>query len=409
MFGPRFPMTATTKMLLVFLGLLGAALALPRTPGLRLVWEINLNDRIEELAASTGASPHSVLDISFSPNDEYIAASFGIHSSSPAPRPGSQDYFSHIVIVPTKNPEQGFRQVDPGVLVLEGLLSWSPRSTRLLLKGYHKYLQINADGPASRFEELSCRPPGIVEGYLDERRFLTFSLPEDSLRSPRPAIRTLSIFDSRDCRLLDQWSPSEGWYITDLEPRRGVAAAYHMLGRTREDFVFDLDSKRIVQRWQNNFDEKFFAETGRSLCAITMYWRDHPGPVCWDIATGKIIAALPEINGGLPASVARYSSRILLSDVKVFRGITEEYDMHQFRRRVIWDFRTGKEVASWIPATQSEEMIHHAPKADAALSAVALSPSGRYVAEGANGVLRLYEVEGGDTPTPTKGPPSAQN
>lgn len=395
MFGPRFPMTPTKILLLAWLGAIGTALALPHSHSLRLVWELNLNGRIKEQATVSGVSPHSVLDISFSPNEDYIAASVGIHSSSPSPRIGSQDYFSHVVVIPTNNPDVGFRQIDPGGLVLRGGLSWTPHSTRLNLNGEHRYLQINADGPESRFQELGCRPPGLIAGYLGERIFLTLSLPRDSLRLPGRAISTLSTFDL-DCNLLDQWSPNEGWYITDIEPRRGLAAAFREIGKTREDFVFELGSKRILQHWQNNFGDKFFAETGRSLCAITMYWRDNPGPVCWDIATGEKIGDKPNINGGLPASVARYGSRILLSDVKVFRGITEEYDTHQFKRRVIWDFRTGKDVVSWVPETQSQEASHQAPKPDAALSAVALSPSGRYVAEGANGILRLYEVEGGD-------------
>jgi hypothetical protein len=383
-------------LFLALLALLGQLKASPPDSGLRSVWQINLSERIREANDLFGVSTHSITTIAFSPNEEYIAVGIGVHPSTANPKQGTQDYFSHLVLIRTKK-DSGvdFQQFEPGVLVGEKTLMWSPDSTTLLVNAGSMSVIIKTDGTAHTFKELGCLPHGSIEGFVDSSHFLTLAFPPDALRHPEKSFATLSMFDS-DCRLLTQWSPKADWYLTDIEPRGGLAAAYRRVGNTREDFVFDLNSKRMVQRWENDNGQKFFAESARSLCSIMTYWRGNPGPVCWDVATGAKIADLPKVNGGLPASVSRYGSRILLSDFKVHLGVTEEDDMHEFKRRLIWDFRTGRELGSWVPSTQSVELPHHPAKEHAVLSAFALSPTGRFVAEGADGVLLLYLVEGNE-------------
>jgi hypothetical protein len=59
--------------------------------------------------------------------------------------------------------------------------------------------------------------------------------------------------------------------------------------------------------------------------------------------------------------------------------------------RVVWDFRSSAEVAAWAPAVQYLETDRNVR--DVAQPApAAISPSGRYVAEGADGMLRIYEL-----------------
>jgi hypothetical protein len=62
------------------------------------------------------------------------------------------------------------------------------------------------------------------------------------------------------------------------------------------------------------------------------------------------------------------------------------------RRRVVWDFSTGAEIASWKPDTQTYSLpgLVHPVKEP---FAVAISPDGQYIAEGGNGILRLYKIE----------------
>ena len=66
----------------------------------------------------------------------------------------------------------------------------------------------------------------------------------------------------------------------------------------------------------------------------------------------------------------------------------------ELERRVLWDYRTGQQLADWIPESQKWQY----PIGDMKLErsnrfAFAISPTGRYIAEGGNGVLRLYDIE----------------
>jgi hypothetical protein len=59
------------------------------------------------------------------------------------------------------------------------------------------------------------------------------------------------------------------------------------------------------------------------------------------------------------------------------------------KKRVIWDFGTGRELASWKPKWQrlgSADELEEPYK-------FAISPDGNYVLEGGDGVLTLYKIE----------------
>lgn len=66
-----------------------------------------------------------------------------------------------------------------------------------------------------------------------------------------------------------------------------------------------------------------------------------------------------------------------------------------YGRRIVWDFRAGKEIVSWRPEFQSWEV----PLRDGSTKRMhepyrfAISPDGQYVAEGGNGILHLYKIE----------------
>jgi hypothetical protein len=70
------------------------------------------------------------------------------------------------------------------------------------------------------------------------------------------------------------------------------------------------------------------------------------------------------------------------------------------RRRIIWDTRSGREIASWggfsTGALHQEQLwgkdLHHARtiKSNPVLS---LSPTGKYVAEGGSGSVSAYAIQ----------------
>jgi hypothetical protein len=62
---------------------------------------------------------------------------------------------------------------------------------------------------------------------------------------------------------------------------------------------------------------------------------------------------------------------------------------------VIWDFRSGKEPASWSPSFQEYEFRFADGKSKMMKEPFrfAISPDGNYVVEGGNAALHLYRIE----------------
>ena len=61
----------------------------------------------------------------------------------------------------------------------------------------------------------------------------------------------------------------------------------------------------------------------------------------------------------------------------------------RMKRRVIWNIRTGKEVASWNPELQKMQM----PAGEfSATFSYTLSASGKYFAEGGSSSVKLYAI-----------------
>ena len=104
---------------------------------------------------------------------------------------------------------------------------------------------------------------------------------------------------------------------------------------------------------------------------------------CWRRRTsGRKIAQFDGFRGGAPAAASSYGSRLVLTRDIAFprRG-----DALVFPRakRVVWDFRSG-EIAAWeVPQIAYVSNI---------LDHVAISSSGRYVAETVGDLLRIYAL-----------------
>ena len=66
-------------------------------------------------------------------------------------------------------------------------------------------------------------------------------------------------------------------------------------------------------------------------------------------------------------------------------------DNEVLKRRVVFDFMTGRELGAWRPEIQPYDVgIEPVRKR---LLPFTISPDGQYVAEGGNGIIRLYKIE----------------
>ena len=139
-----------------------------------------------------------------------------------------------------------------------------------------------------------------------------------------------------------------------------------------------------------------FADSGNAICEGTSIDGPAKEPLrCIDVDTGALIAEAATINGGGAILTAERATRIVADDYQAVRiPFSYEYGV-RLKRRVVWDFRTGKELVSWGPGTQSYQILGPAtPPLPVRLPFCnAISPDGKFIAEGGKGTLRLYEIE----------------
>ena len=105
----------------------------------------------------------------------------------------------------------------------------------------------------------------------------------------------------------------------------------------------------------------------------------------------EVPASEPTANGGIPMATSERASRVAVSDYH--RKWDAEWSEHDevFQGRVVWDFKSDKELLRWQPGSQSWDSgpsLHNKGP-----FRFAMSPDGEYVAEGGNGIVHLYKIE----------------
>jgi hypothetical protein len=125
-----------------------------------------------------------------------------------------------------------------------------------------------------------------------------------------------------------------------------------------------------------------FAEMGQAFCGIRGEdWDSTVG--CSLVEAGGVL----NVRGGLHfpgIRTALASSRVVISEYsKKLDWIDFRWYPGSVRRRTIWDYRSGKEVAHWQPKTQADRQPY----------CFDISPDGEHIVEGGAGQFSLYRIE----------------
>jgi hypothetical protein len=165
-----------------------------------------------------------------------------------------------------------------------------------------------------------------------------------------------------------------------------------------ELLIVDPMSQKIIRRWPADaVHGQQFADRGEAICSGSGVYSGGRIPVeCFDAETGRKIGEAPTINGGLPMAVATKASRIVASDYRRRLSlISDDLFTAVLHRRVVWDFRSGKEIVSWHPRSQTYRVRF--PDGQTKIvkepARFAISPDGNYIAEAENAALQLYRIE----------------
>lgn len=131
-----------------------------------------------------------------------------------------------------------------------------------------------------------------------------------------------------------------------------------------------------------------FADSGQAFCWMHgAEW--HPTVGCSAVGTGQVLGTTPNwsdpsIRTALKAPravVSDYSKKLDRIDFLWYPGDP--------RRRVVWDFRSGLQLARWKPKIQPAE---HGSWFSLPFP-FDVSPDGDSIAEGGSGCVSLYRIE----------------
>jgi hypothetical protein len=235
--------------------------------------------------------------------------------------------------------------------------------------------------------EPPCTLPDLAQfgGFLsDDRMVITMNDAETRIFR-------------RDCSLLNSWKTAGYTRVLDTSPGKDLIATFSSAdGSSAIELV--SGTREVIQRWSRNAEEApsastgglHFADHGRLLCSgygssKEPYGRAHLG--CWDTQSGAITARNTDVTlgdnlireGGGLLAITDYD--IIIRTGKLWHALDMGGETILPRRRVIWDARTGKEIASWTRPTIKP------------YSAIALSKNGKYYAEGDSGSLSVYSLQ----------------
>lgn len=337
---------------------------------------------------------YAIGTLAFSPDEQWIAI-----TAIAQHRPGSRQHDEDLLLVPVGESSERIVRLDPGPPIGWGPV-WSPDSKALLVgefasatQGVAKLFNLRGDQiwardvtqPPSAFPFPPDRPAGEVFGFLSSDRLIA-----ELLEKHQPA--SFAALDLHG-QVTDSWRVPKKWTIAAASPERRLLAVYSGDDRSKT-LIIDYSSRKVIQSKRNPtwlyrhgvnsaVNAEFFTEGGKTLCVVGGLPDDERPAECWDVDTGKTVGEFRRFYGGAPAAGSTHSSRLILTQVRTsFRQ-----DIDYYSDGVVWDFRAGAEVAAWPAPGQLFRASGIVQPA-----AVALSATGRYAADGAAGILRVYEL-----------------
>jgi len=136
------------------------------------------------------------------------------------------------------------------------------------------------------------------------------------------------------------------------------------------------------------FTRMRFGEKGRVLCGA---WYPSQGSlVCYELASGLRVAHAT-IQGGAPLDVSLENSLALAADGAFWKDPFGGREYETLKRWIVWDFRTGREVAS-LGFQMQRRTVHTYWRGNLGPCSSAISPDGRQIAVAGDDVLRVYDL-----------------
>jgi hypothetical protein len=354
----------------------GGALPVVRAGALRKVWEVDLAKAIGRAGVNTG---FPIFAARFSPDGRKLAVIADFYETQAARK-------SRLLVIDVERPTTGVRQFEIEWGILENESGRAPNfgwaSSGEIIYALGTVIHLSSGS--------SCELPSRSVFISDDLAVSARAYPPPLYSSTR-----LAFFD-QNCEERGEWEVSEGWLVSDVSTDRGLLSVLKETNNPAETerLIVDPVGRKVLQRWHENVGGAWeFADGGKAVCqGGSVLQSDHAPARCRDVDTGKEIGETLR-NGVEPIAAAERATRVVVSDYQR-RKIPFDYEYRTtFKGRYIWDFGTGKELASWMPESETYQNVFASSRQVTELFRFAISPDGQYVAEGGNGIIRLYRIE----------------
>jgi hypothetical protein len=355
-----------------------------------------------ELPPLPSGYSYTVHSFVFSPDEQWIAVALRPRAMQAGVTPITGNLDSILLLLPLHPADHRRVEIDPGPPGFEGAgpseaVLWSPDSQSVVV---HASLGTGQGAPKIynlRGELIGTGPQsGPLIGFIAPGLLLA--------RHPGK----LTGFDTVDIRTaaITPWRAPRHWKFPAIDPERGLLAVLPD-AESLKTLIVDSATGKVVQSMNNqnqvtvvfvgaygsSSPELSFAENGKTLCEAELVGVFKSHPVCRDVDTGKTIAEFDGLDGGAPSSASARGSRMVLSRLNFMPGgIRGPERAETYSGHVVWDFRSGTEVAAWRPSTQRTAWLHALGGAGLPAPSVAISPLGNYVAEVFGDELHLYQI-----------------
>jgi WD40 repeat protein len=328
-----------------------------------------------------------VWGLAFSPDETKLAIGFGQHwdPTKKQPRGSSR---GHVVIAPLEKPKDS-RVLEVGESHWAGWsIGWAPSGSWLIVHERPPIL-LRPDG------QKGCSLPEerTFAGFLSGDRMVFL---DDQRIGGDKSIELLG----PDCVPVGT-GPGPFREVATC-PRLDLVLSEHLDGESASVKVRDTNQWSAKQSWEwpnsSILPGLRFADSCRAVCTGTEGKSKGTSLACWDIGTGQKVNGNPSVvldiasiasTGG--ELVAMTDHKIIDHEGKIWVYLDMDGTYLRPKRQVVWNLRTGKEVASWHAQIQKFEINPGEIREQQFL--LALSPSGKYLAEGGSGSVTLYRLK----------------
>jgi hypothetical protein len=362
--------------------------------GRRKLWDLDLS-KFTDHQADTVAQ---VWGIRFSPDETKVALGFGSRwNFDPRPR--------HVVVVALAQPQTALREFELNAraypLPSENNIVWSPSGAILVTRSLAPVM-FRIDGTAP------CAFPKESEfgGFLSGDRMVIYFRDKAEM-----------LIVGSDCSLIDSWMIDGPADVLDTSPEQDTLAV-QTYSKPQAHSTIELVAARdheIKQHWMWDALSTLeggllFSDRGRLVCSGNLHAEKlGADPACWDTRTGAKTVEIDKVAVDWQGIASAGGDLLAITDSKyvshqgkvwVFLDMNNDYSVPQ--RRLLWNVRTGKEIASWGELTmpwggfQQKELWGRDLKEATTMTTpfvLSLSPTGKYVAEGGSGSVSVYSVQ----------------